>query len=351
MTRVRLVEPGGRGGIYHHAAALADALHAAGAEVSLHSANDAEPLDLPAPRRTCVWRLPGLCPRPLRQLAIVLGWLIVGVPSCAARRPGEVVHVQGWFHPSLFLPLLAVCRLRRGVFAFSPHTTFDRRGGPTRMRVMKELARRADVVFAFSDPDAARIRAWGADPVRAPFPALYTGARNDLVAWWRTRWRSGQSRIVLFPGMIRHDKGLDLLIRAAAEWDDDLALAVVGADDGALAAASALAEQLGVRVHWDVGYHPYERFLAAIEAADVVACPHRMASQSGVLALARAAGRPTLATEVGGLPELATVTARDIDPVALTEAVREALAASRPTAPRVDVATPYLEAYAAAGAR
>lgn len=353
MTRVRLVMPGGRGGIYQHTAALADALLAAGADVTLHTAADPEPLPLVTPRRACLWRFSALSRRSLRRAAIVLGWLIGGVPSCVAGlRRGDVVHIQGWFHPPLLVPVAVACRLRRCVLAFSPHRTFDRGEGGAGRRVVALLARGADVVFALSDDDAARIRAWGAHPVTAPFPVLFTPPRADLVAAWRARWLgTGAYRAVLFAGLIRDDKGLDLLIRAAAGWDDGLVLAVVGQDDGALASNRALAEQLGVPVVWDVGYQPHDRFVAAVAAADVVACPYRAASQSAVLALARAAGTSTVATAVGGLPELATVTAPASDPLALTEAVRRALVASPATPPPLDVATPYLEAYAAAGAR
>ena len=353
MTRVHLVEPGGRGGVQQHAVALADALRAAGADVTLYTADDHEALPLAAPRRTCLWRFSTVRPRRVRQAAIVLGWLLVGVPSCTARlRRGDVVHLQRWFHPPLWLPLAWACHLRGCVLAFSPHTTFDRRGGRMRSGLVAWLARAADVVFAFSDHDATRIRAWGADPVTVPFPVLFAAPRPDLVAAWRARWLgAGGERVVLFAGLLRPDKGLDRLIRAAAGWEDDVVLAVVGADDGALASSRALAERLGVAVIWDVGYHAHDRFVAAVAAADVVACPYRVASQSAVLALARAAGTSTVASAVGGLPELATVTAPASDPVALIDAVRQALAAVPPRPPRLDVAAPYLEAYAAAGGR
>jgi glycosyltransferase involved in cell wall biosynthesis len=75
----------------------------------------------------------------------------------------------------------------------------------------------------------------------------------------------------------------------------------------------------------DEGYLPLDRFVAAVAAADVVACPYRVGSQSAVLALAHALGRPTVATDVGGLPELASVVVEPEDPAALAQGIEEAL--------------------------
>ena len=125
-------------------------------------------------------------------------------------------------------------------------------------------------------------------------------------------------------------------------------LAVVGEDGGALAAGRRLACALGVRVEWDEGYRPFDEFLAAVAASDVVVCPYRAASQSAVLALARATGRPSVASAVGGLAELATVVVAPDDPAALAAGVRRALAGAPPSLMPHDpaaVATAYKSIY------
>lgn len=348
MRRVHLVEPGGEGGIYQHTAALADALLAEGAEVAVYSAAYAEPLPVRVPRQACLWRFAWIKPRRARQLAVLLGWLLGGVPACALRlRRGDVLHLQGWFSPALFVPLVLAARMRGCVFAYSPHATFAR-AGRRQGRIVASLCRRADVTFAFSEHDRSTLSTWGVRATLAPFPAVDAEPRPDLVEVWRHRWLGeGKRRVVLFAGQVRPDKGLDVLVRSAPHWREDAVLAVVGEDQGGVSEARALAEALGVRVVWDVGFQSFERFLAAVAAADVVACPYRVASQSGVLALARRAGRGTVAADVGGLRELATVVFRAGDARALAAAVSEALEAEAParTVGLQGVGRFYLDAY------
>jgi glycosyltransferase involved in cell wall biosynthesis len=335
--------------------ALAGALAGAGVAVELHTAADAEALP-PGPatvkRHPCLWRFRWVPVRPVRRVAVVLGWLGAGVPSCLARvRRGDVAHVQGLFHSALMVPLVVGLRGRRCTIAFSPHNTFSRSGRRWEQRVLRWLAARADVVVTFSEHDRARVASWGAPAVRAPFPFPCPPApRPELVARWRRRWLAGgATSVALLPGHLRADKGVDVAVRAAAGWGDDgLVLAVVGEDGGGLEPGRSLARGLGVRVSWDEGYRPFAEFLAALAAADVVVCPYRAGSQSGVLALARAVGRPTVATDVGGLGELATVVVAPDDPRALAEGVRRALAAPPPAAVHDDpaaVARAYASAY------
>jgi glycosyltransferase involved in cell wall biosynthesis len=157
---------------------------------------------------------------------------------------------------------------------------------------------------------------------------------------------------VLLAGQMRADKGLDVAVRAVAaagNGNDRLLLALVGEDLGALSPTRRLAEELGVTVVWDEGYQPLDRFVAALAAADVVVCPYPVASQSGVLALAHALGRPSVVTDVGGLAELGTVTVPSGDPAALATGLRRALCGAPPEPPAPAspdvVAETYLSAY------
>lgn len=352
MTTVHVVEPGGLGGVHHHAAAVACALSDAGATVVLHTAADAEPLPLPGAvtRRTCLWRFSRLRPAALRRTVLVAGWLLAGVPRLlSGARRGDVVHIEGRFVPLLLVPLVAGARQRGCTVAFSPHNTFPRRPRPLGQdRVARWLARHSDVVFAFSDHDRAAIDQWGATTARVPIAVgdWPRGPDPALVAAWRRRW--GDRPVVLLAGHLRGDKGLDVAVEAAAYWRPDAVLAVVGEDKGALAGALSEASARGVDMVVDEGYHPMERFLAAVAAADVVVLPYRVASASAVQALAVALGRPTVTSDVGGLAELATVAVPAGDPVALAAAVDKALAAPAPLPAwpgPVELARSYLAAY------
>jgi glycosyltransferase involved in cell wall biosynthesis len=368
-VRVHLVEPGGRGGVYQHTVALATELVEAGIEVHLHTAARAETLPVPAPtpsgglhRHRCFWGLEGIRPRSARRAAVGLLWLAVGVPSCVRHvRPGDVVHLQGR-RLFLVLPVAALVSGRRGcVVAWSPHTTFSRsrrpgRGGqPADDALARWMAGLVDVVLVFSDWDRRRALAWGAVAAQVPFPLPVPRPTPAAVAGWRRRWGPGTGPVVVFAGQLRADKGLDTAVRAAAIWGGRARLAVVGEDLGVLGPARRLARELGVDVAWDEGWRPLESFTAALAAADVVVCPYRQASQSGVLALARALGRPTVAADVGGLAELADTLVPADDPGALARAVLGALADDRRREPPAPVpgwaAAAYVRAYRGLGDR
>jgi glycosyltransferase involved in cell wall biosynthesis len=351
VTRVHLIEPADRGGVHQHTVALGNALVTAGVDVTFWTAADPEELGGSAPERPLVWFFPALRPRRLRQAAAAVSYVLLGLPRCVASiRRGDVVHFQGRLAAGLAPPLVVAARLRRCVVAFTPHTTFARPGQPTRERRVRWLARRADVTFVSTEESRRAVVAWGARPQSAGFPVLAPTPSAELVESWRARWRrNGTRRTVLFAGQIREDKGLDVLVRAAAQWGDDLAMAVVGEDVGAADHARRLAAELDVEVSWAVGYVPFADFVAAVAAADVVACPYRAPGQSAVLALAHALGRPTVATSVVGLGELGTVIVPPDDPTALADGARRAAEARTTPAPTLGaVGRDYLQAYNAA---
>jgi glycosyltransferase involved in cell wall biosynthesis len=334
-VRVHLVDPSGEGGVYHHTVAVARALAAEGVAVELQTVDRPEDVGEMegVVRRTCLWRFRRFRPRVLRRGLLVASWLSAGLPACLSRvGRDDVVHVQGWFRPVLFVPLFAGLRLRRPrTIAYSPHLTYSR---PGRRR------------------DEAMVR-WMVALV--PFPMPGTTPSADAVERWRRRWRTAAAApVVLFAGQLRPDKGLDLLVEAMGRLEGEAILAVVGDDLGAGQAARRRAEELGVLAVWDIGYQPFSEFAAAVAAADVVACPYRAASQSAVLALATALGRGIVATDVGGLPERATVVVPPEDPTALAGGLRRALerGAQVPNPPEPgEVAAAYLAAYGVAPVR
>jgi glycosyltransferase involved in cell wall biosynthesis len=81
-----------------------------------------------------------------------------------------------------------------------------------------------------------------------------------------------------------------------------------------------------------VGYVPLDAFAAAVAAADAVVVPSERASQSGVLALARRLGVPTVAADVGGLSELASRTFVAGDVADLNRALEAELGTAGPAA-------------------
>jgi glycosyltransferase involved in cell wall biosynthesis len=111
-------------------------------------------------------------------------------------------------------------------------------------------------------------------------------------------------RTILFFGLIREYKGLDVLLRALAEVPD-ARLVVAGDPLDPVEPLRRLAAGLGVadRVDWRLGFLPDEAIPALMAEATLVALPYRKIDSSGVLATALGHGRPAVVTDVGGLPD------------------------------------------------
>jgi glycosyltransferase involved in cell wall biosynthesis len=138
----------------------------------------------------------------------------------------------------------------------------------------------------------------------------------------------GEQRVVLFLGLIRPYKGVDVLLEAVSQLpaDSDWSLIVAGEAWGDLGPAverRAAKPDLADRVHLRLGWVPDGDIPMLLAAADLVVLPYRGGSQSAVAPTALAAGVPVLCTRVGGLPELV----RDgVDGVLVEPGSAEALA-------------------------
>jgi glycosyltransferase involved in cell wall biosynthesis len=140
-------------------------------------------------------------------------------------------------------------------------------------------------------------------------------------------------RTILFFGLIREYKGLDVLLRALAEVPD-ARLVVAGDPLDPVEPLQRLAAGLGVadRVEWRLGFLPDEAIPPLMAEATLVALPYRKIDSSGVLATALGHGRPAVVTDVGGLPDAirefgAGWVVPTEDPRAFAAALRELLEA------------------------
>lgn len=111
---------------------------------------------------------------------------------------------------------------------------------------------------------------------------------------------------LLFFGLIRQTKGVDLLVRAlplVADQVPAVRLIIAGDPIEPVEPLKTLATELGVadRIDWRLRFLPDAEIPDLLEEATVVCLPYRRIESSGVLATALGHARPVVVTDVGSL--------------------------------------------------
>ena len=184
---------------------------------------------------------------------------------------------------------------------------------PVREASEAEIIAGADCVIAFSAHERdAMVRLYEGDGSRMRLvPCGVDLARFQPLGRSEARNELGLNghKVLLFVGRIEALKGLDLLIRTAAQLDsDDVQVLVVGSDadgSGEIDRLKQMADDLDVGGSIDfVGRVPQERLAWYYSAADVCVVPSYYES-FGLMALeSLACGTPVVASRVGGLPTI-----------------------------------------------
>jgi D-inositol-3-phosphate glycosyltransferase len=118
-----------------------------------------------------------------------------------------------------------------------------------------------------------------------------------------------EAKLVLFFGLIRDYKGLDILLQALAEpglREIGINLLVAGEYYTKAEPYLELIEKLGLsdRVILHTEFIPDSRVALYFSAADLVVQPYKTATQSGVTQIAYHFNKPMVVTNVGGLAEM-----------------------------------------------
>jgi glycosyltransferase involved in cell wall biosynthesis len=216
-----------------------------------------------------------------------------------AARAADVVHFQ-W----LSVQQLDAQLLPRGrPLVLTAHDVLPREGSGRRRAAQRALYQRFDAVVAHSEHGRARlIGELGVDAERVhviPHGAFaHLAEQPDAPPPFAT-----DKRVVLFFGLMRPYKGIDVLLDA---WRgiDDAELWIVGMprmDISALRAKAPPGVRFVPRFITDEQLPPYFR------RADLVVLPYREIEQSGVLFTALAFGKPLLLSDVGGFAEVAAL--------------------------------------------
>ncbi|MCX7607053.1 MAG: glycosyltransferase [Bacteroidia bacterium] len=169
-----------------------------------------------------------------------------------------------------------------------------------------------DAAVAMSRPVAAEWSKLTSKPVRVLFHPLYDhyGEPVSREEACRILGLDPRFRYILFFGLIRPYKGLDLLLEA---WASDRLRAHT---EARLLIAGELYEapekyqswfrrsELQGRYVFHEGFIPEEQVKYYFSAADAVVQPYRSATQSGITQIAYHFEKPMIVTQVGALPEM-----------------------------------------------
>jgi glycosyltransferase involved in cell wall biosynthesis len=170
--------------------------------------------------------------------------------------------------------------------------------------LMRRLLGRVDAVLTHSDEQAEVARAMTTAPVAtAPLaphlPNTIRAQRPDAGA---------EHRSLLFFGIVRPYKGLDVLLAALAAGAPDVRLVVAGEFWGGVESYQQQVASLGLgdRVTLRPGYVVAEEVPALFAAADALVLPYRSATASQNTWLAFEHGVPVICTRTGSLPDQVT---------------------------------------------
>jgi glycosyltransferase involved in cell wall biosynthesis len=207
----------------------------------------------------------------------------------------DVVHLQESIGNDIRLPLAAGAR--RGRYALTVHDPVRHPGDRSSWwiaRANRSLLRFAGLIFVHGE--ALREELVELFEPSAPIVVVPHGIDPEPIAPIPDR------PSVLFFGRLSHYKGLDVLLDAMeVVWRELPTATLTIAGAGEIEGHRALSDR---RVELRREHVADAEVPRLIEAAGCVVLPYRQASQSGVGSLAKAHGRPLVATAVGALPEL-----------------------------------------------
>ena len=114
------------------------------------------------------------------------------------------------------------------------------------------------------------------------------------------------NKYMLFFGLIRDYKGLDLLLKAMPSISPDIHLIIAGEYYSEKEVYTKQIHDLDLqdRVHQSEGFIPDEKVNLYFSACDIVVQPYKTATQSGVTQIAYHFEKPMIVTNVGGLSEM-----------------------------------------------
>lgn len=300
--RVALVGPTHpyKGGVAQHTTRLAHELAARGHEVELVSWSAQYPALLyPGQQKVEVPEQP-VFPRTTYPLSWrwPVGWWRTGRRLARSADLVVLVLVTPVQAPALATLMRALRGTRTLVLC---HNVLPHERRAIDERLVRSVLGRADAVLVHAEGERTTAQSLTRAPVAVSAlpPHFVSGPGSTPRAVERPPLRS-----VLFFGIVRPYKGLDVLLRALADVPD-VRLVVRGEFWGGPEQARALAAELGLadRVDLQDGYVEAGQVPELFDAADALVLPYRSSTASQNASLGHEHGVPVVATRVGTMAQ------------------------------------------------
>jgi glycosyltransferase involved in cell wall biosynthesis len=214
----------------------------------------------------------------------------------------DIVHYQWLTVQPLDAHLLPPKRPR----VLTAHDIVPREPRPGQVAGVRRLLARMDAVVAHSEHGARRLRdelGVPADRVRViPHGAFDYLTRLPEERPLPVELAAVERPVVLFFGLLRPYKGIDVLLEAWESVEADAELWIVGLPRMDILHLEDL--KGSPRVRFVSRFVTDPEIPAYFRRADLVVLPYREIDQSGVLYTALAFGKPMVLSDVGGFPEV-----------------------------------------------
>ena len=216
----------------------------------------------------------------------------------------DVVIFQ-WWHTFFALMVGTLARMFRkhGLKCILEcHNVFPHESSPFDRLLLKFAAKPVDSFITHSSSDRSDLLPFASEKrisvSRLPIPSEFSGGPNQT--------RNG--RTLLFFGMVRKYKGLDVLLAAMPKVlaQMECRLLVAGEFYDSVDRYLKLIHEYGLEQHVfiDNRYIPNEEIGGIFEGVDVLVLPYLNATQSAVASIALANALPLIASRSGGLTEI-----------------------------------------------
>lgn len=244
----------------------------------------------------------------------------------------DLIHAHYVMPPGLTAVICSMISGTKTAVTIHGSDIFVLAGKPLLKSMIKFILKRSDYVFVVSESLKEGVLKLGIEGIENKLSITYNSVdverfRPDQISTFKEEIRiDPQKQVILFVGNLVWQKGVEYLIRAKEFLNEDAEIVIVG--DGPL-----FEELKGIVEFEKMEGITFTGARSDIEkimpTADILVLPSLSEGRPTVLLEAMASGKPVVATNVGGIPEIVNkdtgILVNPEDPVGLAEAIDKIL--------------------------